>query len=302
LQSATSGGAIPPTDLASFTSDYQAMIATLAVSGAKFALINIPDVTAVPFTTTVPSFVVDPSTGDLVMIGGQPVPLIAETSTGIRALTADDLVLLSAVPEIQQGIGIPAPIGTGTPLATTFVLDADEKVIVQQAVVDYNAVIASEAQALEATLVDVHARLNDLGQNGIILGGIDYSSEFLTGGLFGYDGVHPSRLGYAIIANEAIAAINQGYGAQIPLVDLFPYVFGPIGTGSAVLPGAWVQDAVFSREATDALFLGLGLPPMEELLGDAVDLDRPPPPSSSRRTRVRDGEADGRGAGRIRQR
>ena len=39
------------------------------------------------------------------------------------------------------------------------------------------------------------------------MGGVAITAEFLTGGLFGYDGIHPTDLGYAILANEWIAAL-----------------------------------------------------------------------------------------------
>jgi len=294
LQAATSGGLVPPTDLSSFSADYGSMMAALAASGAQFALINVPDVTTIPFATTVPPFVVDPATGDPLLIAGAPVPLIAETSSGVRPLTGDDLVLLTALPEISQGVGVPPPLGSGTPLPSAFVLDVDEKRNLRRALRDYNDVIRREAASAGAALVDIHAALKEVGRNGLVLGGVAYSSEFLTGGLFGYDGIHPSRLGYALVANEVIASINRTYGAQIPAVDLLPFVFGPLGTGAAALPGTRGERAVFTRAAADSVFQGLGLPTLDRLLGE-----RPSSRPSSRHERIRAGADGERGAGRL---
>jgi hypothetical protein len=38
--------------------------------------------------------------------------------------------------------------------------------------------------------------------------------------LFSVDGVHPSSLGYWLVAKEFIQAINSGYGAAIPAPKL----------------------------------------------------------------------------------
>jgi lysophospholipase L1-like esterase len=41
-----------------------------------------------------------------------------------------------------------------------------------------------------------------------------------SGGLVGFDGLHPSNTGYALLANAFITTINQRYGTHIPLVDI----------------------------------------------------------------------------------
>jgi hypothetical protein len=38
--------------------------------------------------------------------------------------------------------------------------------------------------------------------------------------VIGLDGIHPTDLGSALLANETIRTINKAYGAAIPLVDL----------------------------------------------------------------------------------
>ena len=62
-------------------------------------------------------------------------------------------------------------------------------------------------------MLDVNAlHERDLDASGRIVGGVTYTSSFLTGGIFSYDGVHPTDLGYAIIANEWIRLINANGG------------------------------------------------------------------------------------------
>src|SRR6202035_3443947 len=99
-----------------------------------------------------------------------------------------DHVLLTAAAELAKGIGIPAPLGTGQPLTDDVVLDAQE------------------TATIEARLAAFHG---------------------ITGGVFSYDGVHPTPFGYAFVANAFIDAINAKFGAQIPEADLSPFMFGP---------------------------------------------------------------------------
>ena len=44
------------------------------------------------------------------------------------------------------------------------------------------------------------------------------------------DGVHPSPRGYALIANQFLAAINTTYGSNLKAVDLSKYriLFTPV--------------------------------------------------------------------------
>ncbi len=65
LGAATSGivvDGVTVTSLADFTSSYQAILDAIDPATAAMALANIPDVTAIPFTTTIPPVLVDPAT------------------------------------------------------------------------------------------------------------------------------------------------------------------------------------------------------------------------------------------------
>ncbi|HEY4589640.1 MAG TPA: hypothetical protein VII86_10465, partial [Thermoanaerobaculia bacterium] len=175
-------------------------------------------------------------------------------------LTAADHVLLTAQADLAKGIGIPAAVGgTGQPLPDSDVLDAQETATIQARIVAFNAVIAQAAGDANAALVDANALLKNLATNGIVIGGIDYTSAFLTGGVFGYDGVHPTAFGYAYVASQFIDAINRQFGASIPEVDLYPFVFGPLPK-SAVAPAEDLTGIVFTAEARRNLLQSLGVP------------------------------------------
>ena len=268
LAAATSGIAIEGVTLTpadQFTADYNTVVNAITATGAKMAVANIPDVTSIPFVTTLPRFVFNPKTNQLVLDpSGHPIPLIGPDGP----LQAGDYVLLTASAELAQGRGIPAAAGgTGQPLSDNAVLSAAEVATIKAHVDAYNNTIRTVANAKGLAFVDANAVLRDLATNGIAIGGIDFSSAFLTGGIFGYDGVHPTAFGYAYIANLFIDAINTTYGGSIPEVDLYPFIFGPLpnqtATLAAPLTGKAIPSAtgfVFTPEARRSLLQSLNLP------------------------------------------
>jgi lysophospholipase L1-like esterase len=264
LAAATSGIAIEGVTLtppAQFTADLTTVTAAITAEGAKFAIANIPDVTSIPFVTTIPRFVVNPANNQLVLDpSGNPIPLIGPDGP----LQPGDFVLLTAAAELGQGLGIPAALGgTGKPLTNDVVLNAAEVATIKAHVTAYNAAISAAATANGAALIDANAILSNIAAHGLNIGGISFSSAFLTGGIFGYDGVHPTPFGYAYIANQFIAGINTTFAAAIPPVDLYPFIFGPLPTGSVTAgkkTAAPYGDYVFTEQARRDLLMSLGVP------------------------------------------
>jgi hypothetical protein len=71
------------------------------------------------------------------------------------------------------------------------------------------------------------------------------TTAFLSGGFFGYDGVHPTSIGYAIFTNDLITFINANYKTSIPAVNLSPFLFN--GNAQA---GGYPVGLNFSPEET----------------------------------------------------
>jgi hypothetical protein len=215
--------------------------------------------------------VVNPATRQPVLgPNGQPIPLIGPDGL----LAPNDRVLLTATPLLAAGIGIPAAIGgSNQPLPDNVVLSAAEVALIQARTAEFNAELRVIAEAFgrvrPIALVPIDTRFAQIAQEGFHVGGnITLTTDYLTGGLFSYDGVHPTPLGYAIIANEFLTAMNGRFGDEIPLVDLTPFLFGPDGAAGATieLPGLGDGIPIFSAAAYEALRLSLRVPSTEELL------------------------------------
>ncbi len=232
LAAATSGRVIEGvtiTPVASFEADLKTLVGGIASTGAKMAIANIPDVAGIPFVTTIPRVVVNPATSQPVLINGQPVPILGPNGP----LGANDRVLLTASTELAKGNGIPVQLGgSGQPLADQYVLDANEINTINARVAAYNNIIQSVAGSAGAALVDANAVFRQVANVGVNIGGVTYTKSFLTGGVFSYDGVHPTAFGYAYVASVFIDAINAKFGGDIPAVDLYPFVFGTSSAAS----------------------------------------------------------------------
>jgi lysophospholipase L1-like esterase len=220
LAAATSGIVIEGvtlTPVAQFTHDLDTIANTLAATGAKMAFATIPRVTSIPFVTTIPPVVVNPATQQPVLINGQTVPLIGPNGP----LAANDRVLLTAQAELAAGKGIPAALGgSGQPLSNSVVLNAAEVAQIQARADQFNAAIRSVASQQGAALVDVEQIFDQIVASGYSAGGLHVDAKFLTGGLFSYDGVHPTPFGYALIADAFAQAIDANYGSHIGRLNL----------------------------------------------------------------------------------
>ena len=133
---------------------------------------------------------------------------------------------LAASSLLAQGVGIPTSVGgNGQPLPGEVILDQDEVAVIQERVRVNNQAIRDIASANGATLLDLNAIFAEFtSSGGRKVGGVAITGQFLTGGLFGYDGIHLTDLGYALLANEWIAAINASGAATLPVVDLAPFL------------------------------------------------------------------------------
>jgi hypothetical protein len=237
-----------------FRSVYQGIVNTLKASGARIVAANLPDVTTIPFVSTIPPVVVNPATRRPLEVNGQLVPLLGPSGP----LPSGSKVTLAAGSLLAQGIGIPAAVGGRAVISggvcqgclpDEVILDPAELATIKDHVAANNQAISDICQAAQVPLLDVNTLLKEFSTTGREIGGVTLTSAFLSGGIFGYDGIHPTELGYALIANEWIKLINAN-GGSLPEVDLLPF----LGLGLAQKSGALATGPVeFSWEAYEEL-------------------------------------------------
>ncbi len=286
------------TDPNVFASVYANQVELLVGTGAKGALVNLPDVTSLPYFTTVPFAPLSPANPDFgpliptlnatyaqlngafaflgvpersisfatdaasavvikdeslvdistqltqVLIGGGLDPttatLYGQQYGQARQATASDLLVLPSSGIIGQlnqerfdqlvALGVPAATagqlavnGVTWPLEDRWVLTTSEQAAVTAAQTSYNATIQALAQQNDLAYVDARSVLQQVAGGGLPFDGGVITSEYVTGGGFSLDGVHPTPRGYALTANTIIDAINAKYGSTIPKVNVGEY-------------------------------------------------------------------------------
>ncbi|MCK9424165.1 MAG: hypothetical protein M0Q38_16385 [Bacteroidales bacterium] len=222
------------------------VLQALTANGAKGVIANIPDITSIPFFTTIPYNGIVLTRQTLVdsvnyfmqnlfqlpfiyKLGPNPFLVADPTSTHplfkVRMMKPGELVLLSVPQDSLKcyGMGIISRI-TYTPwgIPSQYVLTEDEINNIKEATVSYNQLIKGLADAYEIGMVDMNSKLVEL-QKGIIWDGVSMNTKFVTGGAFSLDGIHLNPRGCAVAANYFIDAINKQYGSTIPQVDITAY-------------------------------------------------------------------------------
>ena len=238
------------TPASQFETNIAAAIKSLTTgTSATIFVANIPDFTRAPFASSIKPYVVDATTGEPKLKDGQRIALIGPQST---PLPSSALVTLAASELLANGDGIPVSAGgNGKSLPDEVVLNQDEVDKIRARIDSANRAIVKAAGDAGIDVVDLHALFEELASTGRTVGGLKVDSTFLTGGVFGYDGVHLTDLGYALVANEWITVINDNGGA-IPLIDLSP-IMG-IASGPGVTSGpAPTPPFRFSAEAMAGL-------------------------------------------------
>lgn len=215
-----------------FEDSVDVIVNRLTANGAKGIVGNIPDITSLPYFTTVPY-------NGLVLDATQAAQLTAAYSGlgitfqeganafmivdplapgGMRQITSSEHVLLSVPQDSLKCAGW----GSSKPLKSVWVLTSTEITLINNATTAYNNKLKNAAEAKGLAFVDVNTFLKS-AIKGITFDGIKVSTTFVTGGAFSLDGVHLTPLGNALLTNEFVRSINAKYGSTIPEVDITKY-------------------------------------------------------------------------------
>jgi len=195
-----------PTDWATFGHLHGIAASTLAQASGKLVLANVPDVTTIPYLTSVEKL------AGILKLPLQTVMVGLGLGFGDK-VSPYAFALIEAMGTSLQPL--PETTSDGAPV----VLRAAKLWQARRAVAQYNALIAEGATANDALLVDVNLLFRELAEHGVVVNGQRLTTDFM-GGLFSLDGIHPTNTGYAIIANEFIKAMNRCTAAGVPPVSV----------------------------------------------------------------------------------
>jgi len=234
LDYAKSGGTItnlPSTD--DFQNAYSSLLQQLCANGAKGAIATIPDVTEMPYFTTIPwnGLTLDAANnstlnsiynplGYFFTVGSNPFMIVDPTANdfAVRQILSDELLLLSlpldSVKCNQMGVLFP--------IRDEFVLDQGEIQVLRAKIAAYNEVIISLANQYKLALVRVDEFSSTL-KTGFAYNGVSMSAKFVSGGAYSLDGIHFNAKGNALLANEFLKSINLNYKSRIPLLNANAY-------------------------------------------------------------------------------
>jgi lysophospholipase L1-like esterase len=235
---------IPALPAASATSLNQLLgginqITTALSQSNRFVTLSADDNNPLTVEPNNPLLIIDETLPDLsAQITSALTPLYGVSTAGVigslygrarhaRATGSRDYVLLTARGIIGTAQpGYPASFatrGVSYPLQDAAVLTADEALQIKTATDLYNISIKSIAETKGLAFLDANSLLTQVANGGVRFGNYHLSSNYVTGGGFSLDGVHPSSRGYALIANKFLEAINAKYGSTFRPIDLGNY-------------------------------------------------------------------------------
>ncbi|MHB1701705.1 MAG: SGNH/GDSL hydrolase family protein [Acidobacteriaceae bacterium] len=195
------------TSVTDFTTQYKQLLVYLTNNTkAHLVIANIPDVTLVPYLTPAALIL-----GEYSAATGMP----ASTLSAVLGIVPGDKVNPTGLGEIPLILGGKQK----GPIDDAGVLSAAEIATVQAQVQAYNQVIAAQATAAGATLVDINALFAQVAANGITVNGYPATFSYLNG-VFSLDGIHPTNTGYALLANKFIDTMNAANSSTIADVSL----------------------------------------------------------------------------------
>jgi lysophospholipase L1-like esterase len=181
------------TPVSVFASNYQQIVSSLTGWNNQVVFGNVPNVTDVGFLF---------NNDDLTLFLGQNYGLPAGSYTSLVTMF---LLRLGIV----DGSILQDP---------NWVLDSTEVQTIENAVQQYNQIIAEDAAAANMPVVDINSLLSYVQQNGIPFGSSLTLTTRYLGGMFSLDGVHPSDIGHAIVANEFLKVANTAFRLNAPLL------------------------------------------------------------------------------------
>lgn len=215
-----------------FEQAYESILLKLTSSGAKGVISTLPDVTQMPYFTTIPynglalgvedmdninllNGVFNPL-GYFFEVGNNPFMIVDSTANdfAVRQANQGELLLLSIPLDSVKC----HQMGVLYPFRDEFVLDQLELNQLRKKISDYNEVIVALADEFDLALVRADQFYSRL-KNSFAYNGANMSSKFVSGGAYSLDGIQLNPRGSALLANEYIKAMNSAYKARVTQIN-----------------------------------------------------------------------------------
>jgi hypothetical protein len=220
----------------------------MIANGAKGAVANIPDITAIPYfrfmNTRLPfnalvineqqaaalnaayaplnALIKSLNSTDTIYFAAGPNPFVIadrDLPWGMRQMTANDLFLLRLPTDSISSHGW----GSSVPIPNRHVLTTSEIQRIGNAIGGYNEIIMNLANQFDLAYVDINQLMFEATSSGITRDGITFTGDFVTGNTFSLDGIHLTAKAYAMVANKFIEAINKKYNSNLKEVSPLYY-------------------------------------------------------------------------------
>ncbi|MES2798565.1 MAG: hypothetical protein V4638_00995 [Bacteroidota bacterium] len=201
----------------------------LTANGAKGVVGTIPDVTSMPYFTTIPWNGLNLDQADADLLNNIYNPIGISFQVGVNAFMIQDPDAGAfGVRKMVEGelivLGVPLDsvkcnqMGSAFPFRNEFVLTLEEIQEIRDYTNSYNAILAEEASSHNLALADVHSFFAKI-KAGFVWNGVSISSTFVSGGAYALDGYSLVPRTNALLANEFIKAINTQYHSTIRLLN-----------------------------------------------------------------------------------
>ncbi|NBA86063.1 hypothetical protein GVN16_09840 [Emticicia sp. CRIBPO] len=186
------------------------IIQHLISKGGKGVLCNVPDVLKFPFFQ---QYRYD----DIKGINGERVFAQFHWRGYVRNLNPNDIIIPDDYTNVLfTNVGY---IGHSKeqPLLDEYVIGDEEKIDIKiynrwiNAIADINKIPIVDLNSLYARIIEGDYVTDD---------GLLIDPSYPEGNFFSSDGIHPTQIGQAVIANEFIKTTNSYYGTKIPLISI----------------------------------------------------------------------------------
>lgn len=184
----------------------------------KVCLANVPDILSFPYFNGISyEMIIKGVLGQPIYLGG--ITYKEDTGIMLPTGTIDSLVSSKVHISLKKGTSEQNPLLGRANLLYKVDMESTKKSINSQ-----NNTIKINCERYGFALIDINALYKKILSKTYIEDGILIDPTYPSGNFFSSDGLYPTALGQAVIANEFIRSINSTYKTDIPLINVSEYI------------------------------------------------------------------------------